>query len=326
MKRRSHEDYIENYTENNSNIMTRRIIQYLDNGIISLLDPKIGILNSITNKKFIVNKVPITFGSDKDIEWTPLSQLENIRDSNGKLVPIDPIEYEIRKLSPIEAVKKVLKDRIFPMVNLKFEFTDEKENFDLLKEGVVRISFDKNGGSWSLVGLDHFFSQDEYTMNFGWLDSGTIMHEFGHMLGMVHEHQGPLGKPIQWNVPKVYEWARITYGWDKETTYDNIIKKYDSRYINGTNFDPNSIMLYFFPAELTLDGRGTHQNLRLSLLDIDFLMASFPFTNKNKNDYKLMYKNYYSDGGGSHKKLIWLYVLSLIAVIIIIFCLLKIRK
>jgi hypothetical protein len=310
--------YIENYKKE-PNIMTKRILQYLDNNVISLIDPKLGILSSIINKKFSVNKITISFGSDKDIDWTPIQQLENIRDSNGNLILVDPIEYEIRKLSPINAVKKILRDRIAPMVNIRFEFVDEKEGFNLLDEGVVRISFDRNGGSWSLVGLDNFFSADEFTMNLGWLDSGTIMHEFGHMLGMIHEHQGPLGKPIEWDTNKVYKWAKVTYGWDKETTYENVIKKYDSKLVNGTNFDPNSIMLYFFPSELTLDGRGTHQNLRLSILDVAFLMASFPFEKKDKyDDYKLIYRDFYGTSSSSSKRKNF-YVIILLITLILIF-------
>lgn len=39
-------------------------------------------------------------------------------------------------------------------------------------------------------------------MNFGWVDVPTVIHEMGHMLGMIHEHQNPKGQNIDWNDKK----------------------------------------------------------------------------------------------------------------------------
>ena len=67
----------------------------------------------------------------------------------------------------------------------------------------IRISFNPNGGSWSFVGKDvQSIDIDKATMNLGWVsgdsaeisdeENGVILHEFGHTLGMLHEHQSPL--------------------------------------------------------------------------------------------------------------------------------------
>ena len=104
----------------------------------------------------------------------------------------------------------------------------------------------------------------------------TTMHEFGHMLGMVHEHQNPRGKSIQWDDAKVYEWAKATQGWSDQMTDINILDKYDVNSLNGSEFDPLSIMLYFFPASLTLNHVGTHQNLRLSGEDVLWISKMYP--------------------------------------------------
>ena len=75
----------------------------------------------------------------KSVEWTPIDLLK-------KQGAIDPLEEEIRLLSPVEAVKKVIRDRIQPLVGLKFIFVS--------RGGMVRISFNHNRGSYSLIGKD----------------------------------------------------------------------------------------------------------------------------------------------------------------------------
>ncbi len=47
----------------------------------------------------------------------------------------------------------------------------------------------------------------------GWLEPDTpndeyrrvVLHEFGHALGGIHEHQSPASGVIPWDKPKVYE-------------------------------------------------------------------------------------------------------------------------
>lgn len=64
----------------------------------------------------------------------------------------------------------------------------------------IRISFADQGFSWSTVGTDALtVPSTEATMNYGWLEPTTsqreyervVRHEFGHALGMIHEHQNP---------------------------------------------------------------------------------------------------------------------------------------
>ncbi len=67
----------------------------------------------------------------------------------------------------------------------------------------IRITFDPNDGAWSYVGTDcKSIPADEATMNLGFLDGGTAGHEFGHAIGLAHEHSNPEGG-IQWNEPVV---------------------------------------------------------------------------------------------------------------------------
>jgi hypothetical protein len=212
-----------------------------------------------------VLRIAFPSGRIDDIRWTPI----NVLQANGQKV--DPIEDEIRKMNPTDAVKTVVRERIVPIApGIKIEFVDNVEDAN------VRVGFDDSSGSWALVGTDQLkVDPPESTVNFGWLDSATIMHEFGHVLGMIHEHQNPNDNQIKWNRDAVIEWASRTQGWDAETTETNILNRYNENDINGSVFDPKSIMLYFFSADLTTNGVGTSQNLRLSSTDKYWIESSY---------------------------------------------------
>ena len=121
----------------------------------------------------------------------------------------------------------------------------------------VRIGFLRGDGTWSAVGRDILtVGPSERTMNFGWdlikednRGVDTPVHEIGHTLGFPHEHQNPKAG-IEWNEDAVYEWASRTQGWDKETTDWNIIRKIVPDEVEGSSWDPNSIMHYAFLAGL----------------------------------------------------------------------------
>lgn len=143
--------------------------------------------------------------------------------------------------------------------------------------GDIRISFTRKG-SWSLLGRYAQFETDKTkpTMNFGWLKPASsdldvrevVLHEFGHAMGFIHEHQNPDGG-LQWNEDEV---IRSLSGppneWTLQQIQTNVLGHYDPRDLIGTPFDPNSIMLYPFPAEWTKNGVSTHNNSDLSATDI----------------------------------------------------------
>lgn len=206
------------------------------------------------------SKIRIAFlGTGDAIKRTDLSKAKDL----------DPLQNDVKLLSVQEAIKKIVKERIEPLVNLDIAFVDSP------KDANVRISFNPGGGSWSLVGTDHLEQKEGATMNFGWFDVPTTMHEFGHLIGLIHEHQNPAGQKIQWDTQKVIEWAKETQGWPEQTTKENIINKYDKNSINGSDFDPLSIMLYFFPGSLTTNNKGTQQNFRLSGEDVEWINKTY---------------------------------------------------
>jgi hypothetical protein len=151
--------------------------------------------------------------------------------------------------------------------NLHFEFAQ-------VPDAEIRIAF-ADDGAWSYVGTDaRGIPASEPTMNFGWLDEAVVLHEFGHAIGLAHEHQNPEGG-IQWNEPAVIrDLSGPPNHWDAATIRHNVLNRYAHDQVNGTEFDAQSIMLYSFPAEWTLDGFHTEPNTKLSLVDQSFAASA----------------------------------------------------
>ncbi|KAF8438348.1 hypothetical protein L210DRAFT_942962 [Boletus edulis BED1] len=76
-------------------------------------------------------------------------------------------------------------------------------SFKVVEDGEadIRVGFNERDGSWSRIGRNANKYKGEVTLNLGGIDArkepndndfGTILHEFGHALGLLHEHQSPL--------------------------------------------------------------------------------------------------------------------------------------
>ena len=151
--------------------------------------------------------------------------------------------------------------------NLQFEFGNDAD-------AEIRISFDENDGAWSYVGTDAAnIPQNQATLNLGFLDGGTAAHEFGHAIGLSHEHQNPQGG-IEWNEEVVIrDLSGPPNNWNEQQIRHNVLNKYSVDQIKGTEFDPDSIMLYFFPDNWVKNGEGTKANDVLSSLDEAFIAS-----------------------------------------------------
>lgn len=160
--------------------------------------------------------------------------------------------------------------------NLNFEFNNSPH-------AEIRIAFDPTDGAWSYIGTDaREIPLSAPTMNLGFTDGGTPAHEFGHAIGLQHEHQNPQGG-IQWNEDVVIQaLSGPPNNWTRDQIEHNVLKKYSVDQIRGTEFDPDSIMLYFFPAEWTLNGIATKNNEILSMMDKDFIASAVAYPGRGE--------------------------------------------
>ena len=150
----------------------------------------------------------------------------------------------------------------------------------------IKVGFEHDNTSWSWVGRDVLVNpSNEQTMNFGWFTTQTaetefrrtILHEFGHVLGFIHEHQAPLAG-IAWDKEKVYSYyGTAPRNWDRAKVDFNIFDRYSQTTTNSSAYDVLSIMHYFFPADLTTDGSSFSWNTDLSAVDKAFTRQVYPF-------------------------------------------------
>lgn len=157
-------------------------------------------------------------------------------------------------------------------------------SFESDADAEIRISF-AQPGSWSYVGTDALsVPAGRSTMNLGWLSTSTdddefsrvVIHEFGHALGCIHEHQSHAAG-IPWNKPAVYEfYAGPPNYWSKQQVDTNIFERYSQEITQFSRFDRKSIMLYPIPKALTLDGFEVGWNNKLSPTDKRYIAALYP--------------------------------------------------
>ena len=126
--------------------------------------------------------------------------------------------------------------------------------------GDIRVSF-ACSGHWSYVGTwARRIPQGKATMNLE-LSSGDSdtewdrvgHHEVLHAIGFGHEHQSPLAS-IPWNEAKVVAFYQRTQGWSEQQVREQVLDPAYVEELLTSGFDPQSIMMYPVPAELT-DGK-----------------------------------------------------------------------
>lgn len=112
-------------------------------------------------------------------------------------------------------------------------------------------------------------------MHLAQTDERTVCHEFGHALGLRHEHANP-SNPVVWNRAVVIaDMAR--QGWTASMVEHNIFQKFGPEYacLGDPTFNPTSIMLYPIPRRWTQNNLEFGQNMRIGEGDFKCLHALY---------------------------------------------------
>jgi hypothetical protein len=194
----------------------------------------------------------LLFGN-KFVNGTVLRYYFFDKETDGKNVMLANGTKQWRPYTTSEAEKEVVRKafQIWKGLGIGLEFKEVKSR----DEAEIRIGFMRGDGAWSYIGrdiIDLGIGRDDRTMNFGWdltrqpRELDTALHEIGHTLGFPHEHQNPYAG-IVWDEEAVYKsLAQPPNSWSRDKTYQNIIRKIAPDTVQGSNWDPNSVMHYPF--------------------------------------------------------------------------------
>lgn len=160
----------------------------------------------------------------------------------------------------------------------------------------VVIAFAPNAGHWSYLGTNavSYARAGRPSMNLQWNRNTedqekrrTCLHEFGHMIGLEHEHLSPQA-PIVWNKKRVYDHYWRTQRWSPQEVDFQVLERVNEERHLIDAFDPKSIMLYRIPPELTLNGFESKWNTELSAMDKRFIALLYP--DENQRSAKEVYE------------------------------------
>jgi hypothetical protein len=186
-----------------------------------------------------------------------INPLENFAQAN---VPVNVPDY----------IKAVIRERIQPLIGLKI-------SYDYNYVANIRINWGPRAdGCWSYVGTDNLAQPAEQpTMEFQWIDTGTVTHEFMHALGFEHEHQNPYNNTLEFDYAALDE-LQVQIGWSNSDIETNITNKITDENVTASDMDFESIMMYPLNDYIVSSEHVIPNNTKLSIGDMIGLITCYP--------------------------------------------------
>jgi|GEM_PF-1532562 len=168
-------------------------------------------------------------------------------------------------------------------LDFDFDYSNNPSNVDIL------IRFNDPNCTSALGDTSRYMSEfGQPSMNLCYADTfmetedfpRIVLHEFGHALGLYHEHQSPKANH-SWNKQAVYDYY-TRFGWDRDYVDQWVFRTIDPALVDATDYDVDSIMHYAFPPEFTTDNVGFGGKSQLSAMDKSFIAEVYPGKKKAK--------------------------------------------
>lgn len=153
-------------------------------------------------------------------------------------------------------VQNVLMTAAQPFVNLKFTFVNSGGN--------ITIDNNYTGG-----GVTRCLGCQNPSISISSAQTGLVIHEFGHALGMYHEMKNPNIK-LTW-----IESVLIQMYGNAEFVKSQITSPIAANQVNATAFDKNSVMIYPLPATTNKEGIAMVNSNKYTDLDRQWLAQTY---------------------------------------------------